>query len=198
MKLKALLYGCIFLIQISLAQSYKLKKWIVPDHYKIHFAGEIGFLSASVGKDFLDQDQLELDLFLGFLPKEIGGDDITTVALKTAYFPFQIKLDNTPLTLEPFGIGLNFYHSFGRNLNKYRDPDLYPPNYYWWIIGTRISPYISGRLGKTMNGEKLKSIQLYYEIGATDLYIFSWYENQESFPLYKIFNFSFGLSFKFH
>lgn len=198
MKYYLLLPFCwLCITQSCLAQQSNFKKWVVPDHYKLHFAGEIGLFSVSVGKDFFKNENVEFDLFLGYLPEEVGGDNITTVALKTAYFPFKYTIPNTEYFIEPFGIGLNFYHALGDNLNKYRDTSIYPPEYYWWPIGIRIAPYISSRIGKHIHKSNLSSIQFYYELGANDLYIFSWYKNRRTFPLYRIFNLSFGLSFKF-
>ncbi len=179
------------------AQESNLKKWLKPDHYKVHFAGEIGLLSLGAGKEFFKKDQLEITAFIGFLPKNIGGDDITTISLKTAYWPVKIPLRNNSFFIEPIGIGINLYHAFGENLNKFRDPDLYPPEYYWWTIKYRIAPYLSGRISQKLDRPSLSILQYYYEFGTNDLYLYSWYNNRDKIKPYDIINFSFGISLKF-
>ncbi len=197
MKKDLLTYFLLFIVSIAFGQQDHWTKKLLPDHHKIQYAGEIGLFSASYGHSFFEKENLELDLYLGFLPKSVGGDDITTIALKTSFFPLKLNPRGTSLLIEPIGFGVNLYHSFGENLNKYRDTDKYPENYYWWTIRTRIAPFITGRFGHAIKEGNFKSLHLYYELGTNDLYFFSWYENRESFPLHKIINFSLGICLKY-
>jgi hypothetical protein len=188
-----ILLGLLFTFSTQAQVVEKIKSNLRPDHSKVHFAGEIGFLSASYGKKIWNKENLEFDAFIGFAPRNVAGDDITTLAVKGTYFPYNLKLSENGYTVEPIGVGLNLYHAFGNNLNKYRDTGLYKKGYYWWTIGLRIAPFITGRINKEFESKHFKRIGLYYELGTNDLYFFSWFDNRETFPVHKIFNFSIGM-----
>jgi hypothetical protein len=176
------------------ADTTSMKKWHHPDHVKLHFAGEIGFLSPGVGIELFNKKQGELDLFGGFVPEGIGGDNLVTIALKFNYFPWKKAILKKAIQIEPLTLGLNIYHTFGEDINKFRDPDLYPKGYYWWTISTRYGPFFGGRLSKHYGPETfLKTITLYYELGTNDLFIYSWAGNRSTIPFYRIWNSSIGL-----
>jgi hypothetical protein len=197
-----LLLGLLLLfIQPAVAQTDSLpveRKWYVPDHYKLHFAGEIGFLSPGAGYELFPKRNGELDVFGGFLPEFIGGDNVVTIATKFHYMPWKKKINRGRNDLEPLTLGAIVYHAFGEDLNKARDKDLYPQGYYWWTIGTRFGPFVGSRITRAYkDGAALKSITLYVEFGTNDLFLYSWAKNRTTIPLYKIWNSSVGLKWKF-
>lgn len=173
-------------------------KFLHPDYVKMQFAGEIGFLSVGIGTEFFKKRNGELDLMLGYLPKSIGGDNITTIALKFTYIPWTKDIIKGKLLLQPLTLGVIAYHAFGKDLNKISNKDLYPQNYYWWTLGMRFGPILGFRVIKKFEeSSKIKALALYIEFGTNDLYIYSWGVNTSVVPLQKIINTSFGLKANF-
>ncbi|MEN7548307.1 hypothetical protein AAG747_10340 [Rapidithrix thailandica] len=175
----------------------KKRKWFVPDHSKIHFAGGYGFLSVSAGKKILRKKRIELDITIGYLPKAIGGDDILTGGIKAQYIPWRIDWKNKPLQIEPLAVGLSIFQAWGTRFNRLNDRNLYSKGYYWWTSNRRFAPFIGQRIQRTYKNSSIKSIGVYYEIGTYDLYIYSWLPNQKTFPFHKLFNFSGGVQLSF-
>ncbi len=173
------------------------RKWYLPDYTKLHYAGEIGFISVGVGKEFFKKKNGELDIFLGYLPESIGGDNIVTAAFKFHYFPWKKEIFKQRYELEPLTLGAIGYHALGEHLNRLSNKDLYPDGYYWWTTGFRFGPIIGSRISKEFENGKLEKLWLYYELGTNDLFIYSWGQNRTLVPLRSIFNFSFGLKATF-
>ena len=181
-------------VQGQVTDSTTTKKWYQPDHAKLHFAGEIGFLSPGVGIELFRKKNGELDLFGGFVPEGIGGDNLVTMAVKFHYLPWKKGLFNKKYQLEPLTLGANLYHTFGEDINKFRDRDLYPKGYYWWTISTRYGPFFGSRLSKDFGPEAtIRSLTFYCEIGTNDLFIYSWAGNRSTVPFHRLWNSSFGL-----
>ena len=174
------------------------RPWYIIDHAKVQFAGEIGFISLGLGYSIFKKKNGELDLFLGYLPESIGGDNIVTIAGKFHYFPWKKDVFKNKYKLEPLTLGVNVYHAFTKILNAQKNQDLYPAGYYWWTIGTRFGPFFGSRITKEFNQKSfIRSLTFYYEIGTNDLYIYSWGVNRNSVPLHKVWNTSLGLKFGF-
>lgn len=173
-------------------------KWYHPDYAKLQFAGEIGFLSAGVGSEIFKNRKGEIDLMLGYLPKSIGGDNITTFAVKFAWIPWEKPVLNNKFKLQPLTLGAILFRALGEDLNKLRDRDIYPRGYYWWSSGLRIGPVLGIRLKRDFKEEcKIKSMAFYTEFTTNDLFIYSWGVNSGIIPLRAIFAASFGVKLNF-
>ena len=183
-----------FLLKTQTDSIPERTKWYQPDYAIFQFAGEIGLFSAGIGSQLFKKQNGEFDFMAGYLPKSIGGDDIFTTALKFSYLPWEKPLFNNQLTWQPLSMGVILFHAWGKDINKIRDRDLYPRNYYWWSLGTRIGPLIGTRLrrdfGKNSN---LESLTFYLEFVTNDLYIYSWGVNTDIIPLWAIFDMSLGI-----
>lgn len=194
-----------FILLINLGTVYSQKdstfihrRWYHPDYIKLQYAGEIGFVSLGLGKEIFKKKNGEIDLFGGYLPESIGGDNIICIAFKFNYMPWEKDVFNKKYKLEPLTIGVRAYHAFTKKLNEQKNGDLYPNGYYWWTLGTRFGPFFGSRITKEYDSKSfLKSLSLYMEIGTNDLYIYSWIVNRSTVPIYKIWNSSFGLKAKF-
>ena len=199
----SLLIVVILMWQLTAAQSSAEDppspwEWIVPDHVKLHFAGEIGFLSPGAGYELFKKKNGELDVFGGFLPEAIGGDNIVSIAGKFHYMPWKKEVLKNKYLLEPISLGVLVYHSFGEDLNKAKDDNLYPNGYYWWTVGTRFGPFFGSRITQEFKEPSFfKALTFYVEFGTNDLYFFSWKNNRSSIPLYQIWNSSIGLKARF-
>lgn len=175
-------------------QSDSRNKWYIPDHAKLQFAGNIGFLSAGAGY-LHGHDKLETDLLLGFVPKPVGGDHIVSLTAKTTYFPWKVNLNND-LKLYPFSVGPYLSYSFGSQFDTIL-PNEYPPGYYWWATSLRVGAFIGGKLEKHTDGSKrFKSVAVYYELGTYDLEFISYVQNRHFLDLSDVFSMALGVKFR--
>lgn len=171
------------------------RKWFLPDHLKLQFAGNIGFLSGGPG--YISRNKtLETDLMFGFLPQKFGGDALVSTSLKTTYSPWVIPLKNT-YYIKPFSLGFYVSYTFGTQFD-FKLPSYYPQGYYWWATSVRTGAYIGGKLGKEVTFAKRKrSLEAYYELGTYDLLLISYVQNTGYLKPSDIVNLAFGLRMGF-
>ncbi|MCF0050682.1 hypothetical protein LXM25_11475 [Dyadobacter sp. LJ53] len=171
------------------------RKWFLPDHLKLQFAGNIGFLSGGPGY-ISNNKTLETDLLFGFLPQKFGGDQLITTTLKTTYSPWSIPLKNS-YYIKPFSIGFYLSYTFGTQFDT-KLPSHYPVGYYWWATSFRPGAYIGGKLGKDLVvNKRQRSIEMYYELGTYDLLLISYVQNTGYLKPSDIVNLAIGLRFGF-
>lgn len=171
------------------------RKWYLPDHLKLQFAGNIGFLSGGPGYTSRNQT-LETDLLFGFLPQKFGGDALITTTLKTTYSPWRIGLRND-YYIRPFSIGAYLSYTFGPQFDT-KWPSYYPAGYYWWATAIRPGAYIGGKAGRTVViNNRRRSLELYYELGTYDLLVISYVQNKSFLRLHDIVSLSLGVKFGF-
>lgn len=183
----------VFII-IPFASAQEKKSFLRPDHAKLQFAGNIGFLSGGAGYAFAKQKG-EVDLMLGYLPESIGGVDIITLTLKAGYYPWQVNLSDS-YTYEPVYAGAYLSYSFGSEYYTTL-PEQYPSGYYWWPTSLRGGLYIGGRLSKDVILGKIDQVGLYYELGTYDLKLVSVLENLYYFSITDALDLAVGIRVKF-
>lgn len=171
------------------------RAWYLPDHLKLQFAGNIGFLSGGPG--YVSRNKtLETDLLLGFLPQKYGGDALVTTTLKTTYSPWRIGLRDS-YYIRPFSIGTYLSYTFGPQFDT-KWPSYYPSGYYWWATAIRPGAYIGGKVGRNVVlNNRQRSFELYYELGTYDLLIISYVQNKSFLKLHDIVSLSLGVKFGF-
>lgn len=176
---------------ISKAQEVTYEvNWYVPDHAKLQFAGNIGFLS--IGAGYLHgRNKLETDLMVGFLPKSIGGDHIATITAKMTYFPIKKVLSNK-LNFYPISVGPYISYSFGSQFDTFL-PNEYPEGYYWWATSMRFGAYIGGKFEFNLSATNSKLLSFYYELGTYDLLVLSYALNREYLNIDDIFSLALGV-----
>ncbi len=132
------LFCLISLSAISqIVHSDTTKKWYIPTHASVQYAGGFGFLSAGAGYDFF-KDRLSVDIMFGYLPESIGGISIFSLNSKTIYKPWHFDIKKLPVTFVPINIGFITMHAFGEQYTKFKKSGDYPQGYYWWPNSTRI------------------------------------------------------------
>lgn len=178
-----------------LAGAQSRAEWYVPDHLKLQFAGNIGFIS--IGAGYLHGNgHLETDVFLGYLPKSIGGDDILSLTSKLTYSPWSLPLSSR-YTVIPFSAGPYLSYSFGSQFDTFL-PNEYPEGYYWWASSLRLGAFIGGRLKMALPATRAFShISLYYELSSYDLLMISLVQNTGYLGISDIFSLSLGLKIDF-
>ena len=173
----------------------KQRKWYIPDHMKLQFAGNIGFISGGPGYTSKNKT-LETDLMFGYLPERLGGDALITTTLKTTYSPWQIPLRNT-FYLVPFSIGAWISYTFAPQFDL-SWPGYYPSGYYWWSTALRPGLYVGGKVGRQAHIlKKRRGLEAYYELGSYDLKMITYAQNTGTVRLSDIFSLALGIKLGF-
>jgi len=173
----------------------KTRKWYMPDHMKLQFAGNVGFLSGGPG--YISRNKtLETDLLFGFLPQKYGGDALVSITLKTTYSPWRIPLKNT-YYIDPFSMGVWLSYTFGPQFDT-SWPSYYPAGYYWWATAMRPGIYFGGKAGKQITvNKKKRGLEAYYELGTYDLKMITYVQNIGTVKLSDIFSLALGVKLAF-
>ncbi|MCP3169935.1 hypothetical protein [Myxococcus qinghaiensis] len=147
--------------------------WYVPDHAALQFAGSIGMLAAGPGWAFLDE-QLELEVLVGWAPRAVVGADFVTLTLKGQWHPFHVT--HREWSFRPFTVGAAFSYTFGDDYYLTL-PDRYVSGYYWFKTALRPALLLGGSAGRPMPSLGLRHLEGYYELVATDFRIVQFLQN---------------------
>jgi hypothetical protein len=166
-------------------------KAIYPDHYKIQFAGGIGFVSGGLGYDFF-KERVDITYFYGYVPEWYSKEDLHSVSLQLSGKPFRIELNNK-LEYYPLNIGIFLHHTFGSEY-YITLPDHYPEDYYWWSPGRTGGLFLEGQLNYQFKepDHVFSEIGFYYRIVTRGVYLTSKISNT-SIPIEDIFSLGLGI-----
>jgi|SRR5688572_24354687 len=166
------------------------RKWYIPDHAVLQFAGNIGLLSAGPGYSYLN-DYVHTEILYGFVPGFDANTSIHILTAKNSYHPWKIKLKNDYL-FEPIKVGTGISYSIGPQFYTSL-PKRYPDKYYWWAPSLRFTPFLGSTISRKVGDENtaIKRVELYAEIGSTDLDIVSFSVNK-TLPFWDILNLAIG------
>jgi len=160
-----------------------------PYHIQIQYAGNLGCVSAGIGKSFLN-DQVHAYLIFGYLPDFIHGVSVHTRAIKVIYSPGSVPV-SAKLNLAYYAGASLLY---GETRNTYLVyPGYFPDGYYNTnaIHGTFM---MGAKLNKAIEGSKLNKFSVFAELGTIDYQI--WYAmKSRSVTALDIWNISFGIDF---
>ncbi len=183
----------------------RAKVWasLIPTHFVIQNAGNMGVISLGVGWSYGKNRKWETDLLFGYIPRHDSSRGKLTTTLKGNYIPWRIDLNpsnpasGTHWKIEPFTVSLYLNTVYGHEFWK-SQPGRYPDKYYEFLstkfrlnvaFGQRITLKIPENKRKLHN-----RISLFYEVGTCDLYIRSLFQGQDvSFG--DILGLSIGLKF---
>jgi|GEM_PF-403543 len=163
----------------------------VPDHYRLQYAGNIGFMS--IGAGYQVGKCYEPTLYYGFL-NEFFGDSRTTVhtiSLKNSF-----NLLSNPILghfVPKAGISVNW----GKTHNTFKKlPDHYPDNYYFQNK-VHLAPFLGGEWQFQIYNRTIKSAGVYFEISSLDAYLLECIRTKYV-KFNDICNLSLGLSLYIH
>lgn len=152
---------------------HKFWNSLIPTHFIIQNAGNMGLFSAGAGWSYGKRRKLESSLLFGFLPKHKSKRAKLTVTLKGTYLPWQIDCGKGWM-FEPLSCGLYINTVFGDEFWG-RQPDRYPEKYYPLLkTNLRINVFIGERITFKIPENKrklIKSISAFYEVSTCDLYV---------------------------
>ncbi len=167
---------------------------LIPTHFKIQYAGNMGFLSAGPGWDYGKRGQWETDLFFGYLPKYETDKAKMTITIKETYNPWSIQFGESSFSFEPLSTGLYLNTVIGEDFWT-RQPRRYSSGYYDFESKIRLNIFLGQRFSFDIPDEKRifdRSITVFYEISSYDMMIVSAIQN--SYLKFRdIFTLSFGV-----
>lgn len=166
-------------------------KTFYPNHYKVQFAGGIGFLSAGFGYDFFN-NRVDISYFYGYVPEWFSEEDLHSVSLQLSGKPFRIDI-NSKFDYYPLNIGMFIHHTFGDEYYLTL-PDHYPEEYYWWYPGRTGGLFLEGQLNYQFKepDQIFSEIGFYYRMVTRGVYLTSKFSNS-SIPLEDIFSLGLGI-----
>ncbi|HEU4469543.1 MAG TPA: hypothetical protein VFR58_00545 [Flavisolibacter sp.] len=163
----------------------------LPDHFKVQFAGGIGFLSAGAGYSSRD-GKVDADLFYGYVPKSIGGITIHTLTAKLTYSPIK-PLQYGHFKVKPFSTGALVNYSFGKQYFGFR-PDNYPYDFYKFPTSLYLGAFVGGELFRqTEKSKPFSRIGLYYELVTFDRLLLSYINNRRALSITDVFSLAIGV-----
>lgn len=166
-------------------------RWFIPDHYKVQYAGVIGFLSLGAGYNV--RDKFEPTLFIGYLNETFGNSSVsvTTVSLKNSF-----NLCHTLLP-ENLWIKAGVSINWGHTNNTF---DKLPPHYaekYYFQNKVHFSPFLGGEWTIKLRDKNLKAAGLYFEFNTLDAYLLECFRT-EYVKLGDIWNLAIGITVYIH
>jgi len=172
-----------------LAEKATTIKSLLPDHSKIQFAGNVGFLSASLGYGFFD-NRVEFDIHYGFTPEFFSGLDVHTLSYKSVWIPILHPLKSN-YYWKPFTFAGSVNTTYSNN------HDIILPKRtrtYYFPSGLTTSLYGGSRVGMEMDEKsKIHQIEIYSEITILIQNTTNYYRN-DFVKLHEVFSLDLGLS----
>lgn len=169
----------------------RLQIWasLIPTHFVIQNAGNMGLLSAGIGWSYGKNRKWETDLLIGFIPRHDSSRLKVTTTLKGNYIPWRIDLtpnttggDKPHWLFEPLTASLYLNTVYGSEFWK-SQPSRYPDKYYEFMSTKfRLNVAFGQRITLKVPDNKRRRhsrIALFYEIGSCDLYIRSLFQGQD-------------------
>lgn len=166
--------------------------WYVPQHAKLQLAGQIGFLSPGVGYEVAGR-RVHLDVFLGWVPARIGGDDIYSVTGKATYAPWRLRASRW--RVEPVRAALQLTYTFGSQYFL-RSPDRYPSGYYDLPTALHAGVALGGAVTREGRGDG-RELGLYYELVALPTVLRDWWDNRTVLDARDVFSLALGAMVRF-
>lgn len=166
-------------------------RWFIPDHLKVQYAGNIGFMS--IGAGYNVNKRYEPTLYFGLLNETLGDSytTVTTVSLKNSF-----KLFSRPVWnhfYPKIGLSVNWGHT-NNTFNKL--PEHYP-NKYYFQNKVHLAPFIGGEWQQSIKDKHLKAIGLYVEMATLDAYLLECIRTRYV-SITDIWNIAVGASFYIH
>ncbi|MBR4522133.1 MAG: hypothetical protein IKO58_03175 [Prevotella sp.] len=177
---------------------------LIPTHYLIQNAGNMGTLSAGVGWSYGKNRKWELDLLFGFIPKHDSSRPKFTTTLKGNYIPWRVCLNPSSdvktkgsWNFEPLSATIYLNTVYGHEFWK-SQPGRYPDKYYEFMSTKfRLNVGVGERIMFKLPEDKkiiFSRMSLFYEISTTDLYIRSLFQGN-GVKFSDIFGCSIGMKF---
>lgn len=163
--------------------------WLIPDHFKVQYAGLIGFISVGAGYDFTPR--YDATLFYGVLSNNLGGSSVRvhTVSLKNSWDLLKPGLlgNVTPKA----GVSVNW----GNTNNTFRRLPAHYPEQYYFQNKVHLAPFWGAEWQiHWPEGRLFKSMGVYGEMSTLDAYVLELFRTKYV-SIDKIWNLAIGITF---
>ncbi|MDB5196844.1 MAG: hypothetical protein JWP88_1215 [Flaviaesturariibacter sp.] len=171
------------------------KHHLQPDHAKLQFAGNIGFLSLAAGYANRKQS-LEGELFYGYVPRPISSTPLHNAGVKIDWLPFHIDLTKRA-QLKPLMIGALGSYTF--RSNRFRGGEEQEPfTYYDHPGAVHAGVFLGSQFNCDLGREHgVKRIGVYYELVSFDTDILNYIGNKKALGLDDIVSLGIGIRIAF-
>jgi len=150
---------------------YAQKKipFLKPNTLQFEFAGNYGLFSMGLGKSYMGGN-ITSSLNIGYLPKQINGVKVKSIAWKNAFNICDFHIKNNYLLYS--GLSLVYYDTNNTYTNY---PDYFPESYYDFPSSIHVTPFIGAtiRSGREKNGKYL----FFFEFSTVDYYLRDLFKN---------------------
>jgi hypothetical protein len=163
------------------------RPWYAPDQAKLQLAGSIGFLSPGAGWAWLDR-RLEADLFFGWVPPPLGGENIFSLTSKLTFRPFRVTWG--AWELRPVTAAIQLTYTFGDDYWVFLPSD-YPDGYYVLPTALRAGLALGASAGRPMWG--FEQVGVYAELVAIDTALWLLEHNRRALDLGDVVTLALGL-----
>ena len=184
----------------------KQNAWLslIPTHFVIQNAGNMGVISAGIGWSYGKKRKWETDLLVGFIPKHDSSRPKVTTTFKGSFMPWRVdlskithKIPNQRWFFEPLSVSLYVNTVFGHEFWT-SQPGRYPDGYYEFMSTKfRLNLAIGERIMFKFPESKRwlhNRIALFYELSTCDLYVRSMFQSSDV-KLKDIIGLSIGVKF---
>ena len=155
------------------------RPWYVPDHAKLQLAGNVGFLSPGAG--YALGRRVDGDLFLGWVPEAVGGDDVFSVTGKLTLSPWRLEAGRW--RIRPFTAALQLTYTFGDSYFVIPDEPFTP-------TALRAALGFGAAASVPVRGRK---VGLYAELVALDVGLYYWLSNRDALSPVDVFSVALGV-----
>lgn len=159
-----------------------------PVKIHVQYAGNLGLLSAGLGKPVL-KNKMNMFILYGYLPKALNGVEVHTLAVRSSFTYANTRLSSDHSLDYYFGMSV----LYGMTNNTYlRYPDYFPKGYYSITNAIHGCPH----LGLQANTKFLKDwpgdLHFFAELGTIDYQVWSALTTRYV-NIFEIWNVSFGM-----
>jgi hypothetical protein len=144
-----------------------------------------------VGYAWADR-RLEADLFFGWVPRAVGGDDIVSFTGKLTWQPWELHIDRRWF-VRPLTAALQVTYTLGDDYFVTL-PSRYRPHYYDFPTALRAGVALGGALARKGSGA-FREVGIYFELVALDTMLFLWRKNPEALDADDVFSLAVGQRF---
>ena len=162
-----------FAISCTMAQDNKSK--LIPNQFKLQYAGSMGLVSSGFGWNYGKNNSWETDIMVGYVPKYMTDKAKVCITIKENYIPWKMQVRNSAFSLEPLTSSIYINTISGEEF-WLKEPDKYPKPYYRFSTKVRFNISVGQQISyKTPASMKtrIKSASAFYEISSSDLYLVS-------------------------
>ncbi len=164
---------------------------LIPQYYKLQYAGSIGFLSAGIGWSYC-KERLETDLLWGIVPQYDDSRSKLTFTIRQQYIPFHIILGDTRWSFEPLTASFFMNTILDGRFWEEEPKGKYPSSYYNFSTKVRFNLGVGQQITLDLPTKYHKSVSFYYQLSSCDLYVVS-YATNKYLKLKDILSLAFGV-----